>query len=274
MLLNPDYRAQVRQGWPAAGLLLPYHWPAPALPLRSSCRLAQTHAGPARAPMLARAAGAVALCQPRDRRGGERAGPCCGARLPQQHRHGWGRSTRSGACRAPAAPRIGGEPGVWLAGAGFIALRGKPHPSRAHTQPLPCSVPPGYFQRLRPYPRVLLRRLSARFKDYDKTPIGFGIAVFCIAREGARWVRWLLSGVLRCGCAASAAALWLRCLLQLLLAAALLWRPCWLVGRGQGPPCRMACAALRGRSARPTAPCTCPALPSPQPPLPALLRCL
>ena len=45
----------------------------------------------------------------------------------------------------------------------------------------------GYFQRLRPYPRVLLRRLSARFKDYDKTPIGFGIAVFCIAREDVRW---------------------------------------------------------------------------------------
>ncbi|KAL4440210.1 hypothetical protein ABPG75_003211 [Micractinium tetrahymenae] len=43
------------------------------------------------------------------------------------------------------------------------------------------STDTGYFQRLRPYPRVLLRRLSARFKDYDKTPIGFGIAVFCIA---------------------------------------------------------------------------------------------
>jgi hypothetical protein len=34
------------------------------------------------------------------------------------------------------------------------------------------STDTGYFQRLRPYPRVLLRRLSARFKDYDKTPIG------------------------------------------------------------------------------------------------------
>ncbi|PRW39133.1 cytochrome P450 chloroplastic isoform C [Chlorella sorokiniana] len=44
----------------------------------------------------------------------------------------------------------------------------------------------GYFQRLRPYPRVLLRRTSARFKDYSKTPIGFGIAVFCIARENVR----------------------------------------------------------------------------------------
>ena len=50
----------------------------------------------------------------------------------------------------------------------------------------PCPHLPGYFQRLRPYPRVLLRRTSARFKDYSKTPIGFGIAVFCIARENVR----------------------------------------------------------------------------------------
>ena len=48
--------------------------------------------------------------------------------------------------------------------------------------------PPCPVQRLRPYPRVLLRRMSARFKDYDKTPIGFGIAVFCIARNNARCV--------------------------------------------------------------------------------------
>ncbi|PSC73461.1 DNA N-6-adenine-methyltransferase (Dam) [Micractinium conductrix] len=47
------------------------------------------------------------------------------------------------------------------------------------------STDTGYFQRLRPYPRVLLRRLSARFKDYDKTPIGFGIAVFCIAPKSS-----------------------------------------------------------------------------------------
>jgi hypothetical protein len=31
------------------------------------------------------------------------------------------------------------------------------------------STDTAYFQRLRPYPRVLLRRMSARFKDYDKT---------------------------------------------------------------------------------------------------------
>nr|BBC28433.1 PWWP domain-containing protein [Yamagishiella unicocca] len=46
------------------------------------------------------------------------------------------------------------------------------------------STDTAYFQRLRPYPRVMLRRTSARFKDYDKTPIGFGVAVFCIARRG------------------------------------------------------------------------------------------
>ncbi|EFN52905.1 hypothetical protein CHLNCDRAFT_138470 [Chlorella variabilis] len=50
------------------------------------------------------------------------------------------------------------------------------------------STDTGYFQRLRPYPRVLLRRLSARFKDYEKTPIGFGIAVFCIAKSNVRRV--------------------------------------------------------------------------------------
>lgn len=36
------------------------------------------------------------------------------------------------------------------------------------------STDTGYFQRLRPYPRVLLRRLSARFKDYDKAGPGGG----------------------------------------------------------------------------------------------------
>ncbi|GFR43232.1 hypothetical protein Agub_g4291, partial [Astrephomene gubernaculifera] len=46
------------------------------------------------------------------------------------------------------------------------------------------STDTAYFQRLRPYPRVMLRRTSARFKDYDKTPIGFGVAVFCIAAAG------------------------------------------------------------------------------------------
>lgn len=44
------------------------------------------------------------------------------------------------------------------------------------------STDTAYFQRLRPYPRVMLRRGNARFKDYDKTPIGFGVAVFCIAK--------------------------------------------------------------------------------------------
>ncbi|EFJ49391.1 hypothetical protein VOLCADRAFT_89771 [Volvox carteri f. nagariensis] len=46
------------------------------------------------------------------------------------------------------------------------------------------STDTAYFQRLRPYPRVMLKRTSARFKDYEKTPIGFGIAVFCIAPRG------------------------------------------------------------------------------------------
>lgn len=44
------------------------------------------------------------------------------------------------------------------------------------------STDSAYFQRLTPYPRVLLRRRSALFKDYDKSPIGFGIIVFCIAK--------------------------------------------------------------------------------------------
>ncbi|KAG2486142.1 hypothetical protein HYH03_015106 [Edaphochlamys debaryana] len=44
------------------------------------------------------------------------------------------------------------------------------------------STDTAYFQRLRPYPRVMLRRGRCRFKDYSKSPIGFGIAVFCIAR--------------------------------------------------------------------------------------------
>ena len=49
-----------------------------------------------------------------------------------------------------------------------------------------------YFQRLRPFPRVLLRRNSALFKDYDKTPIGFGIVVFCIAKAPCQCVPWHL----------------------------------------------------------------------------------
>lgn len=43
------------------------------------------------------------------------------------------------------------------------------------------STDTGYFQRLRCYPRILLRRTAAHFKDYDNTPIGFGIAIFCLA---------------------------------------------------------------------------------------------
>eukprot|EP00803_Ostreobium_quekettii_P007813 evm.model.scf_2610.3 EVM.evm.TU.scf_2610.3 scf_2610:18492-21531(+) len=48
------------------------------------------------------------------------------------------------------------------------------------------STDTAYFQRLRPYPRVLLRRRSVRFKDYDNTPIGFGIVIFCIAKQHRR----------------------------------------------------------------------------------------
>ncbi|PNH02949.1 hypothetical protein TSOC_011031 [Tetrabaena socialis] len=49
-----------------------------------------------------------------------------------------------------------------------------------------ASTDTAWLQRLRPYPRVMLRRTSAQFKDYDKTPIGFGIAVFCLAGAGMR----------------------------------------------------------------------------------------
>lgn len=73
------------------------------------------------------------------------------------------------------------------------------------------STDTAYFQRLRPYPRVLLRRTNTHFKgahpmplhavrnelawslqcgltlgavaDYSKTPIGFGICVFAIAKS-------------------------------------------------------------------------------------------
>ncbi len=50
------------------------------------------------------------------------------------------------------------------------------------------STDTAYFQRLRPYPRILLRRLAARFKDYDKSPIGFGIVVFCIVKDNCRYL--------------------------------------------------------------------------------------
>eukprot|EP00884_Botryococcus_braunii_P018797 jgi/Botrbrau1/5600/Bobra.97_2s0025.2 len=44
------------------------------------------------------------------------------------------------------------------------------------------STDSGYYQRLTPYPRVHLRRMSALFKDYSKSPIGFGIVVFLITK--------------------------------------------------------------------------------------------
>jgi len=42
------------------------------------------------------------------------------------------------------------------------------------------STDTSYFQRLLPFPRVHLRRTAVQFKDYNHTPIGFGICVFCI----------------------------------------------------------------------------------------------
>ena len=42
------------------------------------------------------------------------------------------------------------------------------------------STDTSYFQRLLPFPRIFLRRDAVRFKDYTHTPIGFGIAVFCL----------------------------------------------------------------------------------------------
>ncbi|KAL3130579.1 hypothetical protein ABBQ38_008384 [Trebouxia sp. C0009 RCD-2024] len=48
------------------------------------------------------------------------------------------------------------------------------------------STDTAYFQRLRPYPRIMLRRHKCLFKDYDKTPIGFGVVVFCIAKSDCR----------------------------------------------------------------------------------------
>jgi hypothetical protein len=43
-----------------------------------------------------------------------------------------------------------------------------------HPPPCSNSTDTAYYQRLRPYPRVLLRRCSTQFKDYEKCPIGFG----------------------------------------------------------------------------------------------------
>ena len=44
------------------------------------------------------------------------------------------------------------------------------------------STDTAFYQRLRPYPRVNLRRLSVLFKDYSSTPIGFGVSIFCLAK--------------------------------------------------------------------------------------------
>ncbi len=44
------------------------------------------------------------------------------------------------------------------------------------------STDTAFYQRLRPYPRVNLRRMSILFKDYSNTPIGFGVSVFCLAK--------------------------------------------------------------------------------------------
>ena len=65
---------------------------------------------------------------------------------------------------------------------------GRCHAAQVPAVVLVCrnSTDTAYFQRLRPYPRILLRRMSALFKDYDKTPIGFGIAVFCLAKTKCR----------------------------------------------------------------------------------------
>ncbi|QDZ25526.1 hypothetical protein HOP50_17g80680 [Chloropicon primus] len=48
------------------------------------------------------------------------------------------------------------------------------------------STDAAYFHRLTPYPRILLRRKSIHFKDYDSTPIGFGIVVFCICKVNCK----------------------------------------------------------------------------------------
>lgn len=45
------------------------------------------------------------------------------------------------------------------------------------------STDTGYYQRLQPYPRVLLRRSACRFKDYDDLPIAWGVIIFCIAKH-------------------------------------------------------------------------------------------
>ena len=48
------------------------------------------------------------------------------------------------------------------------------------------STDSAFYQRLRPYPRIALRRSHTRFKDYAKSAIGFGVVVFCIAKACCR----------------------------------------------------------------------------------------
>jgi PWWP domain len=45
-----------------------------------------------------------------------------------------------------------------------------------------ASVETNFFRGLLCFPRVLMHRSSIQFKDYNNTPIGFGIAVFLIAK--------------------------------------------------------------------------------------------
>lgn len=44
-----------------------------------------------------------------------------------------------------------------------------------------------YYQRLQPYPRVLLRRSACKFKDYHDLPIAWGVVIFCIAKHNVRY---------------------------------------------------------------------------------------
>jgi len=48
------------------------------------------------------------------------------------------------------------------------------------------STDTAYFQRLRPYPRCLLRRDAIRFKDYLSTPPAFGIVAFLLSAAPQR----------------------------------------------------------------------------------------
>ncbi|XRB10432.1 hypothetical protein RI054_01g02450 [Pseudoscourfieldia marina] len=42
------------------------------------------------------------------------------------------------------------------------------------------STDTAYYRRLLPYPRILLQRSKVRFKDYERPPIGWGTALFCL----------------------------------------------------------------------------------------------